>query len=177
MLKSMRAVVTPQTVINNCMDAARTTEDILEMPLSLIDHFSFHVFPDDYAAVSDGLSDTLTCGYVWERSFGKVTMGLQKQIRNPLTWRNQQLPGLAVSCLSHLPLTPGGGYVAFQNRLSLSSSWLQRRGVNYYTLQLYGTDALWVPLSTPEDGVGDRYYALCVVGESLFEATRRLQAA
>ncbi|HEU5121781.1 MAG TPA: hypothetical protein VFT59_02965 [Candidatus Saccharimonadales bacterium] len=126
MLKSMRAVVTPQTVINDCMTAVQETglgrSTMMDMPLSLIDHFGFHVFSEDYATVSAELCGMLDRACVLQLPIGgEATMGLQVQSRRALSWFfGNPLPALAAINSSQLPLRAGGGYVAFHSDLVTS---------------------------------------------------------
>lgn len=183
MLSSMRAVVTPQTVINGCMDAVQATglgrSTLMDMPFSLIDHFGFCVHPDEYAAVSMELQGMLDRACTSELPDGSdITMGLQKQNGRPLSWfHGNPLPALAAVDPQGLPIQAGGGYVAVHADLTASAIWLHQHEVEFQILQPYGVGALWVPLRTPEWGVGPGYYALCVVTESLFQTTLRLPTA
>ena len=185
MLSKMWAVVTPQTVINNCMKAVEMTglgrgEKLVD-DLS-IDHFGFYLRADDYDTVGDGLHDMLdhVCA-VQLPGDGRATMGQQKKLANnkALSWYyGNPLPALAVVRSQALPLQAGGGYLAMRTtNMQASRQWLFSHGIECQTIRPYGLNALWVPLETPDWGVGYDYYALCVVTESLLETARRLSAA
>lgn len=181
MLSKMLAVVTPQAVIGGCMDAAQATS--LGRGSKLVnglrtDHFTFVVRPEDYADLSNEMQGTLDNWVSSDFSpTGSVTMGLQRQADSrSLDWYyGNPLLGLAVVTAPSLPLQPGGGFVSVTTpSLNPSYRWLQAHGVQFEMIELYGKLALWVPLHTPDYGVGDGYYALAVVTESLFETARRL---
>ena len=182
MLKSMRAVVTPQTVINGCLAAVEATGlgrgNLLDG--RLVDHFAFCVPSDDYIGVSEGLQDMLDGFYsVKLPHCGNATMGLQKlQDDKGLSWYyGNRLPALAAVSSQNVPLLPGGGYVAVRAAdLRIPHKWLRDHDAKLYGLEPYGIDAIWVPLQTPEWGIGPGYYALCVVTEPLLVTARRLSA-
>lgn len=176
MLSRMRAVVTPQQVVNNCIEAVNATgvgrtRFVNDLP---IDHFGFCVQPDELASVSEGLAGMLDPAYDVELSGGAGIMGLQAG--DKLSWYfGNTLPALVATSSQSLPLNPGGGYIAaYTPSLQPSCRWLQRQNVDFKILRPYGVDALWVPLHTRDWGVGDGYYALCVVTEPLLATARRL---
>jgi len=180
MLRSMRAVVTPQSIINDCMDAVQASglgrNTMMDMPLSLIDHFGFVVHPDDYETVSEDLTGMLERAIDVDLPIGgQATMGLRDTDMNTPCWFHRNpLPALAAVSSEVLSIQPGGGYVAINTDISTAYMWLRQNDVEFEVIQPYGVDALWVPLNTPDYGVGPGYYAMCVVSESMFQTTSRL---
>lgn len=75
-----------------------------------------------------------------------------------------------------MPLEPGGGYVsAYAPSVELAYQWLQERDIKYEIIELYGKAILWIPLLTPDYGVGEGYYALAIVTESLDDTLDRIE--
>lgn len=181
MLKSLQAVTTPQSIINDCMQAAEVTglgRYPLMAPLeATIDHFAF--CPLNYTEVSRGLEDMMDYPHAVGLPLdGEAMMGQQKPGNGSLGWYwNNSLASLAAVNSKTIPLWRGGGYVAVRSELESAASWLRNHDVDFKMSQPYGVNALWVPLRTPGWGIGFGYFALCVTAETLLETAHRLLVA
>jgi len=166
----MRAVVSPQTVINNCMHAVEWTE--LGRGVSLVnslvvESFTFVVFSEDYEEMSRSLATKLVhCTSMSLLSGGQETSGLQHDLEpeESLCWYlGNDIPRISVADHSDSRLMAGGGYASvYTSSLAPSQRWLDSRHVKYSMINLLGDETIWVPLITPRWGIGEGYYALAI---------------
>jgi hypothetical protein len=183
MLKHMRAVVSPQTVVNDCMSAVERTGlgrgNILVNDLE-VDHFTFVVRPDEYKEVSTGISGGLMrCHTVAFSPQASMTIGLQEKTdkSQAISWYyGYPLPGLAVIDASMVPLKAGGGFASvYAPSVEYAYQWLRERGIQYEIIALDGRELIWVPLTTPDYGVGEGYFALAIHTETLYDILDRME--